>query len=146
MLQMLIAALTNISVLIFWNVFFPLYHRDSIEPLFESQNFSFTTHSVFLDSSNTPLPLAFDTFSLGGNVLHVRGMTNIIYFSLIRLWWKRKLSSGKWVLDFKQILIIRVVSKTKHSKTKTEARSTQNSKTKHPRSKTKHPKLENEDP
>ena len=61
-----------------------------------------------------------------------------------------------------------VVSKTKHSKTKTEARSTQNSKTKHPNleneapksrkrstldrkrstqnSKTKHPKLENEDP
>ena len=51
-----------------------------------------------------------------------------------------------------------VVSKTKHSKTKTEARSTQISKTKHPkleneaptnsktktpRSKTKHPKLEN---
>ena len=33
-----------------------------------------------------------------------------------------------------------VVSKTKHSKTKTEARSTQISKTKHPRSKTKHPK------
>ena len=48
----------------------------------------------------------------------------------------------------------RVVSKTKHSKTKTEARSTQISKTKHPisktkhpkLSKTKHPKLENEDP
>ena len=61
-----------------------------------------------------------------------------------------------------------VVSKTKHLKTKTEARSTQNSKTKHPKleneapyleneapktrkrstqiSKTKHPKLENEDP
>ena len=47
-----------------------------------------------------------------------------------------------------------VVSKTKHSKTKTEARSTQISKTKHPRSKTKHPKtrkrrplnLENEAP
>ena len=33
----------------------------------------------------------------------------------------------------------KVVSKTKHSKTKTEARSTQISKT-------KHPKLENEDP
>ena len=28
---------------------------------------------MFLDSSNTPLPLAFDTFPLGGNVLHVRG-------------------------------------------------------------------------
>ena len=41
--------------------------------------------------------------------------------------------------------IRRVVSKAKHSKTKTEARSTQNSKTKHPVSKTKHPKLENED-
>ena len=54
-----------------------------------------------------------------------------------------------------------VVSKTKHSKTKTEARSTQISKTKHPKleneapksrkrstqdSKTKHPKLKNEAP
>ncbi|XP_068700278.1 pleckstrin homology domain-containing family G member 5-like isoform X4 [Montipora foliosa] len=46
--------------------------KDSIEPLFEAQDFSFSTHSVFLDSSNTPLPLAFDTFPLGGNVLHVR--------------------------------------------------------------------------
>ena len=43
-------------------------------------------------------------------------------------------------------IVFWVVSKTKHSKTKTEARSTQISKTKHPRSKTKHPKLENEDP
>ena len=50
-----------------------LCHRESMEPLFEGQDFSFTTHSVFLDSSNTPLPLAFDTFPLGGNVLHVRG-------------------------------------------------------------------------
>ena len=39
-----------------------------------------------------------------------------------------------------------VVSRTKHSKTKTEARSTQISKTKHPRFKTKHPNLENEAP
>lgn len=46
--------------------------RDSIEPLFEAQEFLFSTHSVFLDSSNTPLPLAFDTFPLGGNTLHVR--------------------------------------------------------------------------
>lgn len=46
--------------------------KESMEPLFEGQDFSFTTHSVFLDSSNTPLPLAFDTFPLGGNVLHVR--------------------------------------------------------------------------
>ena len=47
-----------------------------------------------------------------------------------------------------------VVSKTKHSKTKTEARSTQNSKTKHPKLENEAPKsrkrstqkLENEDP
>ena len=53
-------------------------------------------------------------------------------------------------MSFKRLRLereqIRVVSKTKHSKTKTEARSTQNSKTKHPISKTKHPKLENEAP
>lgn len=65
--------------------FLLLVHRDSIEPLFESQNFSFTTHSVFLDSSNTPLPLAFDTFPLGGNVLHVRGTTNILFLSILTL-------------------------------------------------------------
>ena len=37
-----------------------------------------------------------------------------------------------------------VVSKTKHSKTKTEARSTQNSKTKHPNLENEAPYLENE--
>ena len=41
---------------------------------------------------------------------------------------------------------IRVVSKTKHSKTKTEARSTQNSKTKHPNLENEAPYLENEAP
>ena len=39
-----------------------------------------------------------------------------------------------------------VVSKTKHSKTKTEARSTQNSKTKHPKHENEAPKIENEAP
>ena len=48
--------------------------------------------------------------------------------------------------DFQSEKTFSVVSKTKHSKTKTEARSTQISKTKHPKSKTKHPQLENEDP
>ena len=55
------------------NTNYYFHFRDSIEPLFDAQDFSFATHSVFLDSSNTPLPLAFDTFPLGGNVLHVRG-------------------------------------------------------------------------
>ena len=40
----------------------------------------------------------------------------------------------------------RVVSKIKHSKTKTEARSTQISKTKHPKLENEAPYLENEDP
>ena len=63
--------------------------------------------------------------------------------------------------DVREPRLSTVVSKTKHSKTKTEARSTQISKTKHPKleneaprsrkrstqnSKTKHPKLENEAP
>ena len=39
-----------------------------------------------------------------------------------------------------------VVSKTKHSKTKTEARSTQSSKTKHPKFENEAPKFENEAP
>ena len=41
---------------------------------------------------------------------------------------------------------MRVVSKTKHSKTKTEARSTQISKTKHPKLENEDSKLENEAP
>ena len=44
-----------------------------MSPLFEERGLSFDTHSVFLDASNTPLPLAFDIYPLGGNVLHVRG-------------------------------------------------------------------------
>ena len=47
--------------------------RESMSPLFEERGLSFDTHSVFLDASNTPLPLAFDIYPLGGNVLHVRG-------------------------------------------------------------------------
>ena len=81
---------------------------------------------------------------------------------------ERYLRTYLWVLFhllqgrvYKIIYFQRVVSKTKHSKTKTEARSTQDSKTKHPKleneapkirkritqnSKTKHPNLENEAP
>ena len=42
-----------------------------------------------------------------------------------------------------QILLISVVSKTKNSKTKTEARSTQISKTKHPKFENRAPKTRN---
>lgn len=68
------------------NVIFKFHYcRESIEPLFEAQEFSFATHSVFLDSSNTPLPLAFDTFPLGGNVLHVRGRVLGLFFLTVML-------------------------------------------------------------
>ncbi|XP_057304521.1 uncharacterized protein LOC130641651 isoform X3 [Hydractinia symbiolongicarpus] len=46
--------------------------KDSIETLLTNRGLDFNTHSVFLDSSKTPLPLAFDTFPLGGNTLHVK--------------------------------------------------------------------------
>ncbi|KAK3748323.1 hypothetical protein QZH41_018307, partial [Actinostola sp. cb2023] len=46
--------------------------KESLEPLFSERDMSFLSHSVFLDASNTPLPLAFDTFPMGGNILHVR--------------------------------------------------------------------------
>ena len=48
-------------------------------PLFEVRALSFDTHSVFLDASNTPLPLAFDIYRLGGNVLHVRGKSALFF-------------------------------------------------------------------
>lgn len=47
--------------------------RDSLEPILEKYNITFESHSVFLDSSHTPLPLAFETFPLSGSILHVRG-------------------------------------------------------------------------
>ena len=47
--------------------------RDSLEPILEKYNITFESHSLFLDSSNTPLPLAFETFPLSGSILHVRG-------------------------------------------------------------------------
>ena len=53
-------------------------------PLFEAYSLSFDTHSVFLDSSNTPLPLAFDINPLGGNVLHVRGKDFLSLFQTYR--------------------------------------------------------------
>jgi len=51
--------------------------KESMAPLFEAYSLSFDTHSVFLDSSNTPLPLAFDSNPLGGNVLHVRAINDV---------------------------------------------------------------------
>ena len=41
--------------------------------MLEKYSITFESHSVFLDSSNTPLPLAFETFPLSGSILHVRG-------------------------------------------------------------------------
>ena len=52
--------------------------RDSLEPILEKYNITFESHSLFLDSSNTPLPLAFETFPLSGSILHVRGKSGIV--------------------------------------------------------------------
>lgn len=56
-------------------MFSSIFLRDALEPLFSERDMSFQSHSVFLDASNTPLPLAFDTFPMGGNTLHVRGLS-----------------------------------------------------------------------
>ena len=53
-------------------------------------------------------------------------------------------SSLASIHNCKMAYYVMVVSKTKHSKTKTEARSTQNSKTKHPNLENEAPYLENE--
>ena len=58
--------------------FFFLFLRDSIEHMLEARSLTFDTHSVFLEASHTPLPLGFDTYPLGGNVLHVRGMLTFL--------------------------------------------------------------------
>lgn len=46
--------------------------KESIEGLLVDRGLDFKTHSVFVESSKTPLPLQFDTFPLGGNILHVK--------------------------------------------------------------------------
>ncbi|XP_065679517.1 pleckstrin homology domain-containing family G member 5 isoform X2 [Hydra vulgaris] len=46
--------------------------KESAEIYLSKRNLSFNTHSVFLESSKTPLPLSFDTFHFGGNILHVK--------------------------------------------------------------------------
>ncbi|CAB4008678.1 pleckstrin homology domain-containing family G member 5-like isoform X2, partial [Paramuricea clavata] len=51
--------------------------KDSLEPMLEKYNITFESHSVFLDTSNTPLPLAFETFPLCGNILHVRDHSGV---------------------------------------------------------------------
>eukprot|EP00794_Sanderia_malayensis_P014926 gene14926-16469_t len=51
--------------------------KDALAPLFEKRGLSFDTHSVFLDASHTPLPLAFDIYPLGGNDLHVKAIDDI---------------------------------------------------------------------
>ena len=53
-----------------------LLRRDSLEPILEKYKITFESHSVFLDSSHTPLPLAFETFPLSGSILHVRGKSS----------------------------------------------------------------------
>ncbi|XP_065061451.1 uncharacterized protein LOC135688509 isoform X2 [Rhopilema esculentum] len=51
--------------------------KESLWPLFEKRGLSFETHSACLDASNTPLPLAFDIYPLGGNILHVRAIEDL---------------------------------------------------------------------
>ena len=54
--------------------------RDSLEPILEKYSITFESHSLFLDSSNTPLPLAFETFPLSGSILHVKGKAMTMLF------------------------------------------------------------------
>ena len=67
--------MTKIFLTVSINIVF-IYFRESIENLLHDRDIDFSTHSVFLESSKTPLPLAFDTFPLGGNVLHVKGISS----------------------------------------------------------------------
>ena len=50
---------------------------DVVQPIFENHGMSFESHSLFIGSSNTPLPLNGDTFHYGGNTLYVRENKNI---------------------------------------------------------------------
>lgn len=45
---------------------------DLVEPIFENYGISFDTHSLFLGSSNTPLPLHEDTYPYRGYTLYAR--------------------------------------------------------------------------
>ncbi|XP_074655235.1 uncharacterized protein LOC141908875 isoform X2 [Tubulanus polymorphus] len=46
--------------------------RDALIPVFEKRNLNLNEVNIFLEASNTALPLDIDTFPLGGHQLHVR--------------------------------------------------------------------------
>ena len=74
-LPYLTLSMQYIILILLTGCFYLCVLRESLEPMLEKYNITFESHSVFLDSSNTPLPLAFETFPLSGSILHVRGMS-----------------------------------------------------------------------
>ena len=59
-------------------VFF-YFNRESLEIVFQTHDFTFDTHSVFLETSKTPLPLTSDCFPYGGCTLNIRGRLVVYY-------------------------------------------------------------------
>lgn len=51
--------------------------KESLDGVFQTHEFTFDTHSVFLETSKTPLPLASDCFPYGGCTLNIRATNDV---------------------------------------------------------------------
>ena len=50
-----------------------LFDRASIQPILERRGMDINRVNVFVEASNTPLPLDCECFLLGGNTLNIKG-------------------------------------------------------------------------
>ena len=50
-----------------------LIYREAIQPILERRGLDLTEFNVFVEASNTPLPLNCETFLLGGTTMFIRG-------------------------------------------------------------------------
>uniref|UniRef100_A0A7M5WUH8 DH domain-containing protein n=1 Tax=Clytia hemisphaerica TaxID=252671 RepID=A0A7M5WUH8_9CNID len=51
--------------------------KESLENVFQTYDFTFDSHAVFLETSKTPLPLASDCFPYGGCTLNIRATEDV---------------------------------------------------------------------
>ncbi|XP_060569640.1 uncharacterized protein LOC132728048 [Ruditapes philippinarum] len=56
--------------------------REAIQPILERRRISIGVINVFVEASNTPLPLNCETFLLGGTTMYIKGKLSVMYCSL----------------------------------------------------------------
>lgn len=61
--------------------------RASIQPILERRGMDIHRVNVFVEASNTPLPLDCECFLLGGNTLNIKGEKNMLTKKLQTKYW-----------------------------------------------------------